>query len=183
MYHPQSASREARRRSPALPLPRSLSPRDQRRDPRRLVDRVSACVLLVRRPLRSEARRRRAEHGPGKCAENRGNNPSNWVAGEVLRCSVRARLMDRGLALRCLCGGGEEPGTCGCAAEGGHRVAARRAQLAAALIAGEALPFLLSGYANQFSTLRLAKPAKSSVLRVIKVKSFIFAIAAIWPSA
>ena len=62
-------------------------------------------------------------------------------------------------------------------------VAARRAQLAAALIAGEALPFLLSGYANQFSTLRLAKPAKSSVLRVIKVKSFICAIAAIWPSA
>ena len=58
-------------------------------------------------------------------------------------------------------------------------MAARRAQLAAALIAGEALPFLLSGYANQFSTLRLAKPAKSSVLRVIKVKSFIFAIAAI----
>ena len=43
--------------------------------------------------------------------------------------------------------------------------------------------YLLSGYANQFSTLRLAKPAKSSVLRVIKVKSFIFAIAAIWPSA
>ena len=76
-----------------------------------------------------------------------------------------------------------EDRACGCAAEGGHRVAARRAQLAAALIAGEALPFLLSGYANQFSTLRLAKPAKSSVLRVIKVKSFIFAIAAIWPSA
>ena len=113
----------------------------------------------------------------------RGNNPSNWVAGEVSRCSVRARLMGRGLALRCLRGGGEEPGTCGCAAEGGHRVAARRAQLAAALIAGEVLPFLLSGYANQFSTLRLAKPAKSSVLRVIKVKSFIVAIAAIWPSA
>ena len=43
--------------------------------------------------------------------------------------------------------------------------------------------YLLSGYANQFSTLRLAKPAKSPVLRVIKVKSFIFAIAAIWPSA
>ena len=49
------------RRPPALPLPRSLSPRDQRRDPRRLVDRVSARLLLVHRPLRSEVRRRRPE--------------------------------------------------------------------------------------------------------------------------
>ena len=39
-------------------------------------------------------------------------------------------------------------------------MAARRAQLAAALIAGEALPFLLSGYANQFSTLQIGKTGK-----------------------
>ena len=50
--------------------------------------------------------------------ENRANNPSNWVTGNVSRCSVRARLTGRGLAPRCLRGGVEGPGTCGCAAEG-----------------------------------------------------------------
>ena len=91
--------------------------------------------------------------------------------------------MGRGLALRCLRGGVKSL----------ERADARRKEGIAWLLGepNSRLPSLqakrfhslLSGYANQFSTLRLAKPAKSSVLRVIKVKSFIFAIAAIWPSA
>ena len=55
-------------RPPALPRPRNLSLRNQRRDPRRLVDRPSARLLLVRQPVRSQARRGRAEHGSGEHA-------------------------------------------------------------------------------------------------------------------
>ena len=55
-------------RAPALPRPRDLSLRDQRRDSRRLVDRPSARLLLVRQPVRSQARRRRAKHGSGAYA-------------------------------------------------------------------------------------------------------------------
>ena len=54
--------------------------------------------------------------------ENRGNNPSIWIAGKVSRCLVRAGSMGWGWVgcwqFAATVGGVEEPGKCGWAAEG-----------------------------------------------------------------